>query len=498
MILTLLAVFSDQKVGVLKHGNQYHLIEPQVLLVACGAREKFLAFKGNSLPGVYGAGAFQTLVNRDLVRPANRLFIVGGGNVGLIAAYHALQAGIEVAGLVEALPDCGGYKVHQDKLLRLGVPIYTGHTILSANGSDQVKSVTIAAVDEHFKPITGSEKSFSCDSVLIAVGLDPVDEFFHKAVQYGLPAFVAGDAEEIAEASAAIYSGKIRGVEIARRLGCEDQPVPKEWAATGAILRSKPGQTALENLPETERGIFPLLHCVQEIPCDPCTTLCPEGLIQIAGDDFRKTPIYIGDEASCKACNRCVAGCPGLAISLVNYRKDFANPIVSLPFEFSRDKIHTGDLVVVRDISGRNLGKVPVVSVQSISICDHTLVVRVQAPAEIAKKIAGVRIQPETISAALPEPVEHLADDAILCRCEQVPVHEVRTLIRQGMRDINEIKTITRAGMGACGSKTCTNLLLRLFREEGVPLDEVTDNTRRPLFVEVPLGVFAGLEAENE
>jgi len=46
------------------------LVIPKVVLVAAGAREKFLAFKGNTLPGVFGAGAFQTLVNRDLVRPA--------------------------------------------------------------------------------------------------------------------------------------------------------------------------------------------------------------------------------------------------------------------------------------------------------------------------------------------------------------------------------------------------------------------------------------------
>jgi sarcosine oxidase subunit alpha len=103
--------------------------------VATGAREKSLAFKGNTLPGVYGAGAFQTLVNRDLVKSRpDRLFIVGGGNVGLIAGYHALQAGIHVVGLCEALPECSGYKVHKDKLARLGVPIYTSHTILSANG----------------------------------------------------------------------------------------------------------------------------------------------------------------------------------------------------------------------------------------------------------------------------------------------------------------------------------------------------------------------------
>ena len=131
-------VFFIDQFGVLRGGEEYVLVQPQALLVAAGAREKSLAFRGNTLPGVYGAGAFQTLVNRDLVRAAERLFIVGGGNVGLIAGYHALQAGIEVVGLVEALPECGGYKVHRDKLHRMGVPIYTSHTILSANGTENI------------------------------------------------------------------------------------------------------------------------------------------------------------------------------------------------------------------------------------------------------------------------------------------------------------------------------------------------------------------------
>ncbi len=57
---------------------------------------------------------------------------------------------------------------------------------------------------------------------------------------------------------------------------------------------------------------------------------------------------------------------------------------------------------------------------------------------------------------------------------------------------MNEIKAVTRAGMGACGGRTCTTLIKRLFREEGVSPFEVEENVKRPLFVEVPLGVFAG------
>ena len=136
---TAVAVFSDKIVGMVQDG-QYRKIKPRKLLVATGAREKMLSFPGNTLPGVYGAGAFQTLVNRDLVMSSQKVLIVGGGNVGLIAGYHAIQAGIEVVALIEALPQVGGYKVHADKLKRLGVPIFTRHTVVSANGTDQAVS----------------------------------------------------------------------------------------------------------------------------------------------------------------------------------------------------------------------------------------------------------------------------------------------------------------------------------------------------------------------
>jgi len=182
------------------------------------------------------------LVNRDLIRAADRLFIVGGGNVGLIAGYHALQAGIDVVGLVEALPECGGYKVHRDKLARMGVPIYTSHTVISANGNDQVESVTIAKIDDKFQPIPGTEKSFACDTVLIAVGLDSVNEFTFKAREYGMNVFDAGDAEEIAEASAAIFSGRIKGRMIARELQETNEEIPEEWSHTAQLLKSKTGK----------------------------------------------------------------------------------------------------------------------------------------------------------------------------------------------------------------------------------------------------------------
>ena len=495
---TCLAVYSDKKVGVLKNGSEYVLITPQIILVATGAREKFLAFKGNTLPGVYGAGAFQTLVNRDLIKPAEKLFIVGGGNVGLIAGYHALQAGIGVVGLVEALPECGGYKVHKDKLVRMGVPIYTSHTILSANGTDKVESVTIAKVNENFKPIPGSELSFECDSVLIAVGLDPVNEFYQKALEFGVPAFVAGDAEEIAEASAAIFSGKIKGYEIAQALGLPVGEIPASWYQTGEILKSKPGSLKEEELPEIQAGVIPVLHCNQEIPCDPCSALCPQGLIVVDEKDIRSTPSFVGNNYCCKACEKCVAGCPGLAITLVDYRANPDKPIVSIPYEFSRETLNLADRVTILDTEGHELGEAEVLHIHAVKANDRTLVVQVEASREIAPRIAGIKIQTENITHPMYQYVDHMTDDTIICRCEHVTAGEIRELIRKGYHDVNEIKTVTRAAMGACGAKTCATLIRRLFIEEGIPPNQVIDPSKRPIFIEVPLGTFAGESAEDE
>jgi sarcosine oxidase subunit alpha len=498
---TALAAFSDKKIGILKNNNQYMLIQPTILLVTSGARERFLNFKGNTLPGVYGAGAFQTLVNRDLVKPANRLFVVGGGNVGLIAGYHALQAGIEVACLVEALPECGGYKVHRDKLVRLGVPIYTSHTIISANGNEYVQSVTIAKVDKSFKPIPGTEKSFVCDSVLIAVGLEPVNEIYLKAKEFNIPAYAAGDTEEVAEASAAIFSGKIKGLEIAKTLKKFTGAIPKSWYETGEILRSKPGHNFPEILPETSKGVSPVLHCTQEIPCNPCSSLCMQGLIKIATTDIREIPKFIGNDEACKGCLKCVIGCPGLAITLVDSRREPELPLVSIPFEFGVTKLKKNDTVTVLDTSGNSLGSSKVISIKGNSKTDRTWIVQVQAPRQYATRIAGIRVQEVDVSKQLEKAVLRVEDDLIVCRCERVTAGEIRDVIRRGFRDLNEIKAVTRAGMGACGAKTCNSIIHRLFKEEGIPSSEILDSSKRPLFVEVPLGTFAGInfmEKPNE
>jgi len=63
---------------------------------------------------------------------------------------------------------------------------------------------------------------------------------------------------------------------------------------------------------------------------------------------------------------------------------------------------------------------------------------------------------------------------------------------------MNQLKAITRAGMGACGAKTCRELIYRLFREEGISFDEITDRVDRPLFIEVPFGAFVNIKTKGD
>ena len=488
---TVVWVFSDKKVGILKDGKEYVLVKPDILLVASGAREKFLAFEGNTLPGVYGAGALQTLINRDHVRPSEKIFVIGGGNVGLIAAYHALQANIDVVGLCEIMPEVGGYLVHKEKLLKLGVPVYTSHTVLKAEGKEHVERVIIAKVDDKFRPIKGTEKVIECDTLLVAVGLEPINEFAEKAKQFGMKVYVAGDAEEIAEASSAIFSGRIRGLEILKELGLYEGEIPEEFYKTQKILGSRPGKKIHEvKVPEEKKGVYPVINCVQEIPCNPCEVVCPKDAIKI-GEPITNVPEYV---TGCIGCEICVAKCPGLAITLVDWRK--GEPIVSVPFEFEPSLyFKVGDMVDVTDREGHLLGKAEVVYIRNRTVSKGTRIVKLKADRDIAEKIAGIRIREPYEPKKIEEEMDIIPDDAIVCRCERVTAGEIRKLIREGVRDMNEIKALTRAGMGACGGKTCTSLIKRIFREEGI--EDFEEFTKRPLYIEVPVSKLSNLKEKN-
>ncbi|OPX41664.1 MAG: (2Fe-2S)-binding protein [Desulfobacteraceae bacterium 4484_190.3] len=83
-------------------------------------------------------------------------------------------------------------------------------------------------------------------------------------------------------------------------------------------------------------------------------------------------------------------------------------------------------------------------------------------------------------------------DDLVICRCEEITKGEIKQAIRNGMRTLNGIKRITRAGMGLCQGQTCQRLVSQILASElGIPLSEVTPTTARAPVRPLKLSAFA-------
>lgn len=234
---------NDEGVALAVNGEEGVIVHPKKVVMATGASENPLAFPGWTLPGVVGAGAIQTMINVHRVPVGKKVLMIGSGNVGLIVSYQLLQSGTDVAGIVEAAPEIGGYGVHSAKVRRAGVPMYTGHTVLEAVPNDDLSGITgavIAEVDSSFQPVKGTEQFIECDTIGIAVGLTPdialasmADVVFVNAGRLGSQVpmhdrdmmttregiYIAGDSAGVEEASSAIEEGRLAGIAAAQALG---------------------------------------------------------------------------------------------------------------------------------------------------------------------------------------------------------------------------------------------------------------------------------------
>ena len=253
-----LGVMDDGAVAVLCQGRVTPIRAGRVIL-ATGAKENALAFPGWTLPGVMTAGAAQTFSNVHGALVGERILTVGSGNVGLIVSYQLMQAGAEIAALVEAAPKITGYLVHAGKIQRAGVPIYTGHTVVEARGDGHVEEAVIAQVDEKFQPIPGTERTVAVDTILLAVGLNPRTElsamFGCKTTYEGalggiMPlhdaymrssnpnVYVCGDLAGVEEANTALEEGRLAGTHAALSLGLGGEEAQGRITALAESLAS--------------------------------------------------------------------------------------------------------------------------------------------------------------------------------------------------------------------------------------------------------------------
>jgi sarcosine oxidase subunit alpha len=277
---TVLGLYPDRTLSLLRNGRHGRL-RARAVVLAAGASENMLAFEGCDLPGVYGAGAVQTLMNVYGVVPGARVLMVGAGNIGLIVSYQLLQAGVEVAAVIEALPEVGGYHVHAAKIRRAGVPILTSHTIVAAEGNDRVEAARVTGIDRDWRPVQGTERRLPVDVICLAVGLTPNCELAFQAgcAEAYVPelggrvalhdrnlmttapgVYVAGDGSGIEEASTAMLEGTLAGAAAAERVGEGVDPervrAMKREALRGLEeLRAGPFGTAARRGKETMLGL---------------------------------------------------------------------------------------------------------------------------------------------------------------------------------------------------------------------------------------------------
>jgi len=236
---TVVGLYKDYVLTIYQY-NKYIKIQAKSIIVATGASEKVLAFENNDLPGVYGAGAVQTLMNLYGVLPGEEVVMVGSGNIGLIVSYQMIQAGVKVKALVEASDHIGGYLVHAAKLVRLGVPIYTKTTVKKAIGKTKLEKIQTVKLDDKWNYIDGTEEEIDCDALCISVGLTPLHQLMsmadinmvyvselggliprlQKNYETSMPrVFGCGDVTGIEEASSAMVEGKIAGLFASKSLG---------------------------------------------------------------------------------------------------------------------------------------------------------------------------------------------------------------------------------------------------------------------------------------
>ena len=89
--------------------------------------------------------------------------------------------------------------------------------------------------------------------------------------------------------------------------------------------------------------------------------------------------------------------------------------------------------------------------------------------------------------------------DTMVCRCEDINRERILACIADGYETLDEIKRVTRAGMGPCQGRTCRQLIAQeLSRVYGVPMEEVLMTTFRPPVKPISLGALADAYAERE
>ena len=160
-------------------------IQAKAVVLAMGCRERprgALSIAGCRASGIMTAGTAQKYVNIDGYMPGKTVVILGSGDIGLIMARRMTLEGAKVKAVCELMPYSGGLTRNIVQCLEdFGIPLRLSCTVIATHGKDRLEGVTVANVDEHLQPISGTEEYIPCDTLMLSVGLIPENELSKNA-----------------------------------------------------------------------------------------------------------------------------------------------------------------------------------------------------------------------------------------------------------------------------------------------------------------------------
>ncbi len=171
---------NDKEVTYINKEEGLTTIKAGAIILAMGCRERprgALNIPGYRPAGIFSAGTAQRLMNIEGYSVGKEVVILGSGDIGLIMARRMTLEGAKVKVVAELMPYSGGLKRNIVQCLDdYGIPLKLSHTVTEIHGKERVTGITIAQVDENRKPVPGTEEFYSCDTLLLSVGLIPENE----------------------------------------------------------------------------------------------------------------------------------------------------------------------------------------------------------------------------------------------------------------------------------------------------------------------------------
>ena len=173
--------FSNSIDGIVK-------IKAKAVILATGCYERSagaIQIPGERPSGIITAGTAQLYLNEMGALVGKRIFILGSGDIGLIMARRLTLEGAKVLGVSEIMPYSNGLNHNIVQCLHdFDIPLFLSHTVTKTIGKSRLEKIEISQVDDNFNPITGTEKVFEIDTLLLSIGLIPSNDLLKKL---GLP-----------------------------------------------------------------------------------------------------------------------------------------------------------------------------------------------------------------------------------------------------------------------------------------------------------------------